>query len=105
MKRTMRIGVPSGFGAQSLRPMASHVSRQLIGQAVEREGRDEADNGFRNALGNLSQAMVGSELRIGKLIETAGKPQHLSIPFHTAQGGCSDPCVPQFCQTCYAALS
>ncbi len=29
------------------------VSRQLISQAVEREGRAEADNGFRNALGNL----------------------------------------------------
>jgi len=44
------------------------VSRQLISQAVEREGRDEADNGFRNALGNLRQPMVGTELRIRKLI-------------------------------------
>jgi hypothetical protein len=106
VKRTMRMGTPSGFGAQSLLPMASHTCLgQLVRQPVEGQGRNKADDSFWRTLSSLYQTVVDIELRIRKLIETLSKPYHLSIPFQSAHGGCRHTCVPQFCQTCYATFS
>ena len=41
------------------------LPRELIRQAVESEGRNKADNGFRDTFGNLCQTVVGIELRTG----------------------------------------
>jgi hypothetical protein len=71
---------------------------------VESESRNKADNGFRDAFGNLCQTVIGIKLRIGKLIKTAGKPHNQAIPFHSAHRGCRHACIPQFRQTCNPAF-
>src|SRR6185369_1018548 len=81
------------------------LSRKLIRQSVESEGRNKADNGFRGAFGNLRQTVVVIEFRIGKLIKTAGKPHDLTIPFHSAHGSRRHACIPQFREACYPAFS
>ena len=65
---------------------------------MERQRRHEADDALRHAFGGLGQAMMDVERRIGKLVEAAGEPEHLPIPFHPAHRCRRHACIAQFRQ-------
>src|SRR3546814_6082503 len=52
-----------------------HPSRHLVSDAVEGEGRDEADDTLGHALGSLGEGVIAVGGGVSKLIESAAKPR------------------------------
>ncbi|MBB6011309.1 hypothetical protein HNR59_000654 [Aquamicrobium lusatiense] len=104
MKRTSRMGVPSGFGDQSFWPTASQTCLgQLIRQTMKSQGRNEANDALGNPFGGLCQTVVNVEGRIRKLIKSSREPKHLAVAFHAAHGGGCYAGLAQFCHARNAA--
>jgi hypothetical protein len=62
-----------------------YPSRHLVRDAVEGEGRDEADDALGHPLGGLGKAMIAVGGRVRELIESAAEPGDEALPF---QPGC-----------------
>src|SRR3546814_3885770 len=64
-----------------------HPSRHLVSDAVEGEGRDEADDTLGHALGSLGEGVIAVGGGVSKLIESAAKPGDEAIPPQTGDSG------------------
>lgn len=80
-----------------------NLPRQLIGQPVERQGGNEANDALGNPFGGLCQTVVNVERCIRKLIKSSREPKHLAVAFHAAHGGGCYACLAQLCQARNAA--
>ena len=74
---------------------------QLIGQPVERQGGNEANDALGNPFCGLCQTVVNVEGCIRKLIKSSREPMHLAVPFHAAHGG---GCYARLAQLCQAEI-
>ena len=84
VKRTSRTGAMP-FGP-ILTDGDPHLSWELIGKLMEREGRDEADHTLGHPLCCLGETVMSVEGRIRKLVKPPRKSEHLAIPLHAAHG-------------------
>ena len=65
--------VPSSAGRQALRPTGDPDLRwHLVGEAVERQRRDQANDALRHHPGRFGQGLLRVERGIGKLLEPSG---------------------------------
>lgn len=77
----------------------------LVGDTVEGEGRDEADDALGHTLCGLGKASIAVRGGVGELIESAAEPGHEALPFQPGNSGCGDAGPADFYQAGDAALA
>jgi hypothetical protein len=77
----------------------------LVGDTVESQGRDEANDPLGHALGGFGKTMVAVRSGVGELIEPAAEPSDKALPFQPGNGGRRDAGPTDFGQAGDAVLA
>ena len=77
----------------------------LVGDTVEGEGRDEADDALGHALGGFGKAMIAVRGGVRELIEPAAELGDEALPFQPGDGGGGDAGPADFGQAGDTALA